>query len=114
VLDEGLAFWLGGSRGKRWPTLLRDLAGALRADPSLTLEQLVISRPPTDSLRSTAAGALLQLAHERGGMKALKAVLSPPRTPAGRDILRSAEQVLGVTRPQLERGWRDLVLRSAR
>jgi hypothetical protein len=109
VLDEGLAFWLGGSRGKTWSELRGDLAAALRADSTLTLERLLAERPATDPLRSTAAGALLQLAHERGGVTAVKRVLSPPRGPNGRDILRGAQEALGLTRVALEIAWQQIV-----
>jgi hypothetical protein len=112
VLDEGLAFWLGGSRGKSWRTLRNDLARALRADPTLTLERLLAERPLTDPLRSTAAGALLQLAHERGGVPGVKRVLSPPRGPNGRDILRGGEAALRLNRGELEAAWRQSVLRE--
>jgi hypothetical protein len=113
VLDEGMAFWLGGSRGKSWRTLLRDLARALQADPTLTAERL-LARPVTDSLRPTAAGALLHMAHERGGMRTLRAALSTPRGPTGPDVVRGLGQALGMSRPEVEAAWRAFVLRVAR
>ena len=112
VLDEGLAFWLGGSRGRSWPELRADLAVALQADSSLTLSRLLAERPATDPLRSTAAGGLLQLAHERGGVSMVKRVLSPAHGPTARDILRGAEDALGCTRAELEAGWRQLIFQK--
>jgi hypothetical protein len=113
VLDEGMAFWLGGSRGKSWRTLLRELASALHADPALTAERL-LARPPTDSLRPTAAGALLHMAHERGGMRTLRAALSTPRGPTGPDVMRGVEHALGLTRAEVEAAWRAFVVRAGR
>jgi hypothetical protein len=111
VLDEGLAFWLGGSRGRCWAELRADLATALVADSALTLARLLAERPATDPLRSTAAGALLQLAQERGGVAVVKRVLSPPPGPNGRDILLGAQQALGLSREALEVAWRGIVER---
>jgi hypothetical protein len=36
ALDEGLAMWLGGSRGNDFPALMRNLAGELQGRPSIT------------------------------------------------------------------------------
>jgi hypothetical protein len=111
ALDEGLAMWLGGSRGKDFPALMRDLAAALRAAPSITLDTLLGSTSVTDTLAYPAAAALLQMAYERGRMTQVRAFLSA-RLPgeAPDTILGMAQRSFRESRRQLAALWRSRVL----
>ncbi len=111
ALDEGLAMWLGGSRGRDFPTLMRDLAAALKARPSLTLDTLLGSPSPTDTLAYPAAAALLQLAYERGKMAQVKALLSGRRPGEVADtVLDIAERTFDEPRERLASAWRSRIL----
>jgi hypothetical protein len=111
ALDEGLAMWLGGSRGRDFPTLMRDLAAALKARPSLTLDTLLGSPSPTDTLSYPAAAALLQLAYERGKMAQVKALLSGRRPGETTDtVLDIAERTFDEPRERLAAAWRSRIL----
>jgi len=109
ILDEALAVWLGGSKGKSWPALLRELAVALWRDPTLTPE-LLMRRPVTDPLRATTAAALLATAHEHGGMTSLRQALSPPRTEKGHDIVEGVARSMSMSPEQAKALWRRFVL----
>jgi hypothetical protein len=111
ALDEGLAMWLGGSRGRDFPTLMRSLAAALKARPALTLDTLLGSPAPTDTLAYPAAAALLQLAYERGKMDQVKAFLSGRRPGETTDtVLDIAERTFAEPRERLAAAWRSRIL----
>lgn len=114
TMDEGLAHWLGGSKGKTFGTLMRELDDDLKARPALLLDSLVGPRGTRDSVANRAAAALLKLAHDRGGIDAVKEVLRPVQTSRGPDHLVAAERALGMTRQELETAWRLLVQQEAR
>jgi hypothetical protein len=111
ALDEGLAMWLGGSRGRDFPALMQDLAAALRAKPSITLGALLGSPSVTDTLAYPAAAALLQMAYERGQMTQVKAFLRARLAGEVPDtILEMAERTFQQSRQQLTALWRSRVL----
>jgi hypothetical protein len=115
ALDEGLAMWLGGSRGNDFPALMRNLAGELQARPSVTLDTLLGSLSVTDTLAYPAAAALLQMAYERGKMTQVKAFLSARLAGEAPDtILDMAQRSFRESRQQLAALWRSTVLRYER
>jgi hypothetical protein len=115
ALDEGLAMWLGGSRGNDFPGLMRNLGHALRANPSITLDSLLGSPSATDTLAYPAAAALLQMAYERGRMPKVNAFLSARLAGETADtILDMAVRTLGESRQKLAALWRSRVLRYQR
>jgi hypothetical protein len=114
ALDEGLAMWLGGSRGKDFPTLMEDLAGALRVQPSITLDTLLGSASVSDTLAYPAAAALLQMAYDHG-MAQVKAFLSARLAGEVPDtILDMAQRTFGESRQHLAALWRSKVLQYER
>lgn len=115
ALDEGLAMWLGGSRGNDFPGLMRNLGQALRANPLITLDALLGSPSATDTLAYPAAAALLQMAYEQGRMPKVKAFLSARLAGGTTDtILDMAVRTLGESRQTLAALWRSKVLRYER
>jgi hypothetical protein len=113
TMDEGMAHWLGGSTGRSFPILMRELDRELNSRRSLTLDSLLGPGHRSDSLANRAAAGLLALANERGGVKAVKAVLTPQRSPRGPDHLSAAAETLGLQAATLDSAWRDFVRRTA-
>ncbi len=112
ALDEGLAMWLGGSRGRDFPALMQDLAAALRAKPSITLDALLGSPSVTDTLAYPAAAALLQMAYEGGRMTQVEAFLKARLAGEVPDtILEMAVRTFQQSRQELTALWRSRVLR---
>jgi hypothetical protein len=115
ALDEGLAMWLGGSRGKDFPALMRALAGALKATPSISLESLLGSPSVSDTLAYPAAAALLQMAYERGKMTQVRAFLGARLAGEVPDtILDMAQRTFHESRESLTAMWRSKVLQYER
>jgi hypothetical protein len=110
VLDEAMAIWLGGAREMTWPEVKRELATELQRDSTWTLERMLQDRPATAIYRLSAAASLLELAHARGGLPALKAALNPPRSRRGPDLIDGTAAALNVRRSELEALWRQSVL----
>jgi hypothetical protein len=110
VLDEALALWLGGGREMTWPEIKRELARELRRDSTWTLDRILQDRPATAIYRLSAAAALLELAHARGGMPALKLALNPPRERGGPDLVAGAAKALIMKRSEVDAAWRRSVL----
>ena len=75
-----------------WPEVKRELATELRRDSTWTLDRMLEDRPATATYRQSAAAALLELVHQRGGMPALKIALDPPRRHGEPDLVEGAHQ----------------------
>lgn len=114
TMDEGMAHWLGGSTGRPFPILMAELDRELNRCRSLTLDSLLGPGHRSDSLANRAAAGLLALANERGGVNAVKAVLTPRMGPRGQDHLSAAADALGLQMSSLDSAWRAFVRRSAR
>jgi hypothetical protein len=110
VLDEAMALWLGGGREMTWPEVRRELAGELRRDSTLTLEKLMEVNPARFIHRLSAAAALLELAHQRGGVPALKAALGARDERGGPDVIGSVSEALDMRPSEVAAAWRKLVL----
>jgi hypothetical protein len=110
VLDEALAIWLGGAREMAWPEVRRELATELRRDSTWTLDRILQDRPATAIYRLSAAAALLELAHQRGGLAALKKALNPPRKRGKPDVVEGTAIALNMRRSDVEAVWRQSVL----
>ena len=110
VLDEALALWLGGGRAMTWPEIKQELSTELRRDSTWTLDRILEDRPATAIYRLSSAASLLELAHERGGMPALKSALSPPDKRGEPDIVGGVTQALKMKRSDVEAAWRKSVL----
>jgi hypothetical protein len=113
TMDEGMAHWLGGSTGRPFPQLMAELNRELNTRRSLTLDSLLGPGHRSDSLANRAAAGLLAMANERGGVNAVKAVLTPRKSPRGQDHLSAAADALGLQMSSLDSAWRAFVRRSA-
>ena len=114
TMDEGMAHWLGGSTGRPFPVLMGELGRELAARPSLTLDSLLGPGHRSDSLANRAAAGLLAFANERGGVDAVKAVLTPRKGPQGPDHLSAAADALGLRGSALEAAWRAFIRRATK
>ena len=114
LFDEGLAMDIGGSQGKPFPQLMRELDDILNANPRMHIEGLLQPGRLQDSIANLAAAAVIHLAFDRGGTAGVKRVLSPVKTAAGPNHWLSAAQVLGLTSNELEAAVRALVHGDAR
>ena len=113
TMDEGMAHWLGGSTGRPFPVLMAELHRELVTRPSLTLDSLLGPGHRSDSLANRAAAGLLALANARGGVSAVKEVLTPRKDPLGPDHLSAAADALGLNGMSLEAAWRAFVRLTA-
>lgn len=110
ILQEGLATWLGGSRGRDFGTLLRELDAELNAKSWLTLDTIVGPHNfGVDSVSYTTGAVLLAMAHERGGVAAVRRLLLSGGSPD--DIRRMASEILGIAPGRLGEVWRDAIRR---
>ncbi|WP_411281797.1 hypothetical protein [Gemmatimonas sp.] len=113
TMDEGMAHWLGGATGRPFPVLMAELSHELATRPLLTLDSLLGPGHRSDSLANRAAAGLLAFANERGGVNAVKAVLTPRKGKHGPDHLSSAADALGLHGSLLDAGWRAFVRLAA-
>ncbi|MEX1187055.1 MAG: hypothetical protein WEA80_10740 [Gemmatimonadaceae bacterium] len=108
-VQEGIAQWLGGARGKALPGVLHDLAGYLDRRPTIGLRAILTDdgSSAAASARFPAAAAVFELVHRRGGDTAIRNFL----TAMGKDepTLDSLARALGMVPAELESEWRALV-----
>src|ERR1035437_523755 len=114
LVDEGLAIDIGGSQGKLFPQLMRELDDILNANPTLRIADLLDPSRAQDSIANRAAAALIRLTFERAGTPGVKRVLAPVKTAAGPNHWLSAAQVLGLKSTELGAAVRAIVRRDAR
>ena len=112
-IQEGVATWLGGSKGRPPSALYGDLAAFQRANPAVTLAALVRGETGGEGEvakvdAAYASGALVVDAlYRRAGVAGLRALRTAPRSPP--ELLRFIEQRLGLPAGDaaaLERWWR--------
>jgi hypothetical protein len=114
TMDEGMAHWLGGSTGRSFAGLMRELDAELNRRSTLTLDSVLGPGHRLDSLANRSAAALLALANERGGIRAVKATLTSRQSPRGPDHVAAAAEAMGWKRAELDGAWRDFVRRRSR
>jgi len=107
-LSEGAATWVGGSRGRDYPALVRELRDVLRVRPSLTLDSIVAPHGWVDSVSYTAGAVLFQIAYDHGGNAAVRALLATPAGPDDR-IFDALARYTGLRRAELNTEWRHRV-----
>lgn len=108
--SEGVASWLGGSLGADFPTMMRQYAAYLRAHPTVTLDSVFGPWAGFDRGQRPAAAMLFEMAHARGGVPAVKALLRAP-TRSLADIRTAVTSVLGMSWAAVSQRWRDEIYR---
>ena len=105
---EGVAYWLGGSRGMATPAMLQSLAAWLAARPGLGLREIVDGDDAaSQSVRFPAAAAVLELVHRRGGDPAVRRLLA--RAGAVPVTFASLSTAAGMSAAELEQAWRAVL-----
>lgn len=108
-VGEGLAYWLGGARGRPFGAMLADLAGYLAGQPTIGLRDILAGDGTgvAGSAQLPAAAALFELAHRRGGDAAVRRFIAGvgAKDPTLDDVARA----FGVTPDVLEAEWWRLV-----
>jgi hypothetical protein len=111
--SEGIAYWLGGARGKPFPAMMNDLGEYLAQHPALGLRAILTGDGPStaSSVRLPAAAAMFEIAHRRGGdagVQRFLAVLGKAE-PSMDTVARALE----LTPAELDSAWRTTVLSYA-
>lgn len=108
-VQEGIAYWLGGARGKPLPGVLHELADYLDQRPTIGLRAILTDdgSSAAASARFPAATAVFELAHRRGGDTGIRNFL----TALGKEepTVDSLARALGMAPAELESEWRALV-----
>ena len=118
-LNEGVAAWLGGSRGRSARELYGELVRYQQAQPAATLMDLLRGEGSGDDPAVItdvlyASGALVAAdVHGRGGMVALRAMANAPTDPTA--LLAVVATALGLPNgdpSSLDRWWRSAAERA--
>lgn len=107
--EEGFATYLGGSRGKSLEWQLGVLKTYLNSEPKLDLSkmfELKMKIGVSTNLNYVIGGLICKLAYEKGGMPAIKELLTAGTSED--DFYRGVEQVLGVPKA----GFGDFIYRE--
>ena len=101
LVTEGIAVWLGGTKGMDFATARRAYGAFLREHPEETLDSAVGS---WDRNHGTAGAVLLEMVYAKGGASAIKSLFGAGfMTGTGKPAL---ERILGMSWDQLGRAWR--------
>ncbi|MCC6930008.1 MAG: hypothetical protein IT359_13580 [Gemmatimonadaceae bacterium] len=110
MVEEGVATWIGGSRGASIDSLAVILARYQATHPGVTLRMLVDGdvagvwgQPETDAMYATA-GVIAAAIHERGGDSGIRRYLGV--TDDSASFWREMPALLGVSGDSLEGWWR--------
>lgn len=105
---EGIAYWLGGSRGMPMPAMLRSVAAWLAERPATGLREILETEEPgPSSVRFPAAAAVFELVHRRGGDAAVRRMLS--RAGTAPVTLASLADAVELAPDELARAWGALL-----
>lgn len=110
LLVEGLATWVGGSAGLPYQALLPGLASWLSTHPDATLRDIMENPPQrvgTLDVGYDVFAVIVAMAHERGGIRAVRELVQGGPTPA--DAMRTIARVLGGSEAQVNELWRRRV-----
>ena len=108
VLSEGLATYLGGIGDEPFESVAASLAGTLRSEPGLRLDDVLRGRAPDARTFYGTGAVLVAAALEAGGPDAVHRLLDLGTTPEG--VYDGLRDVLGVDREAADAYWRRRVL----
>jgi hypothetical protein len=117
-INEGLATYLGGSMDMSLENHLKNLAKDLEKHADYDLNDFLsldgsfvdqTSRSVFTNYKFTLGGLICKLAYEKGGIAAIKTLLSSGRS--GEELYLSVEKVLGVKRKNFNRYFRSEIIK---
>lgn len=103
--SEGVPTWFGGTVGRHYRGSVRHFAALLKAQPQLTLDQIVDGMRVSSDIRNAAGAVLAEMVHEAGSIDAVREYL---RTP-GRGIRQVLERLLERPWAAIGVEWRQRV-----
>jgi hypothetical protein len=107
LLWEGVATWLGGTLGMDASATRRAYADYIRMHPDITLDAILTESH--DRGFRPAGSVLCQMAFDRGGVAAVKALLGAGRTDS--ELRAGLQAILNRTWAEVETDWRRTALR---
>lgn len=109
-ISEGVPTWLGGTTGMDFPTAARGLGTLLSQQPSVTLDSILTGRFPPAQFYP-AGGVFTLMAHEEGGVDAVKALFNSGVTVA--EFRTAMERLFGRPWASIAAEWRRRALSFA-
>lgn len=109
LASEGVPTWFGGTAGRDYHGSVRHLAALLKAQPQLTLDQIVDDMRVSSDIRNAAGAVLAEMVHEAGGVDGVREYLQAP----GRGIRPVLERLLERPWATIGVEWRQRVERIA-
>lgn len=109
IASEGVPTWFGGTAGRDFQGSVRHLDSLLRAQPQLTLDNIVDDMGVPSDIRNAAGAVLAEMVHEASGVDAVREYL---RTP-GRGIRDVLTRLLKRPWPTIVEDWQRRVDRIA-
>jgi hypothetical protein len=117
--SEGVATWLGGSRGRSLPQMYLELRALQRRQPALSLRSLLRrheqggGKPETDAVIATGA-LILEAVYARQGLSGVRALAGLPTYEAILDALPSYLGLANSEDATLDQWWRNATLHRTR
>jgi len=100
LIEEGVAVWLGGTKGMTFDSARRVLGVQLRAHPSVSLDSAL---DPLEWNVGTMGAVLVRLVYEKDGIPGVRALFGAGETsPADRSLF---ERALGMSWLEIKRAW---------
>lgn len=109
IASEGVPTWFGGTAGRDFQGSVRHLDSLLRAQPQLTLDNIVDDMGVPSDIRNAAGAVLAGMVHDASGVDAVREYM---RTP-GRGIRDVLTRLLQRPWPTIVKDWRRRVERIA-
>ncbi len=104
-VSEDVPTWLGGTVGVEYPAAARAFAAFLETHPTMTLDTFLGGAAPQAQLYQAGA-VFTQIAYERGGMSAVRALFDAGGSPT---LEPAMEQLFGEPWPAIRARWRRRV-----
>ncbi len=108
MVEEGFATWKGGTMGKGFEECAQLLAGELARNSTVSFSDVLDRKWGWNVAAYYTTGAILcQLAHDRGGVDAVKHLLGTRKDNAA--LMARIEEMFGVRSDKLDAFWREQV-----
>ena len=109
-INEGIATWLGGMLGRTYQQMRAEYARYIATRPDITLDKILDTDQP-DHGHHPAGAILVHMVHDRGGMPAVKELLTSGRSTA--ELRAALTRLLGVSWNDVLAEWRTRAASAA-